>query len=296
MTTKSRRARIAFYLGLAVLVSIGILFASYPSARHWWGTSLARSDSGFVSAEPAGRKGDAGRQRPAGYANSPLKFEENQGQTAREVRYVSHGTGYELFLTPREAVLALHPARRPDPSPMHRMAYSQMQSDGRKGEKTAVLRMRLANANKGTKVVGIDPLPGRVDYFLGNDSTKWRTNIPSYSRVKYADVYPGVDLVFDGNQRRLEYDFIVAPGADPKAITLNLEGARKLRVNSRGDLLVTVGGGQVQLQKPLVYQQIGGERREIAGNYAITGDHHVSFEVAKYDSCEPLIIDPVLIY
>ena len=122
---------------------------------------------------------------------------------------------------------------------MHRMAYFKAQRDSRKGQKTAVLRMRLANANKATKVAGIDPLPGRVDYFLGNDSTKWRTNIPSYSRVKYADVYPGVDLVFYGNQRRLEYDFIVAPGADPKAIALNLEGSRKLRVNSRGDLLVS---------------------------------------------------------
>jgi hypothetical protein len=156
--------------------------------------------------------------------------------------------------------------------------------------------MRLANANKATKVAGIDPLPGRLDYFLGKDPSNWRTNIPSYARVKYTDVYPGVDLVFYGNQRRLEYDFIVAPGANPKAIALNVEGSRKLRVNSRGDLLVTVSGGEVQFQKPLVYQQISGERREIAGDYAITGDHQVTFAVAKYDSSKPLIVDPVLIY
>ncbi len=210
--------------------------------------------------------------------------------------FVSHGGGYELFLTPQEAVLALHPARRLDLSPTHRTAYFKAQREARKATKTAVLRMRLANANKATKIAGIDPLPGRVDYFLGQDPSKWRTNIPSYARVKYADVYPGVDLVFYGNQRRLEYDFIVAPGADPKAIALNVEGSRKLRVNSRGDLLVTVSGGEVQFQKPLVYQQIGGERREIAGNYAIIGDHQVTFAVAKYDSSKPLIVDPVLIY
>jgi Beta-propeller repeat len=294
MTLKFRRARIAFCSSLAVFASLGILPASGPSARHWFGTSLARSNGGSVHATSAG--GNAAPQKPTAYSTSPLRFEENQGQTARGVRFVSHGTGYELFLTPQEAVLALHPTRRLDPSPMHRTAHSQAQRDARYAEKTAVLRMRLANANKTIKVAGVDPLPGRVDYFLGNDPAKWRTNIPSYARVKYADVYPGVDLVFYGNQRRLEYDFIVAPGADPKAISLNLEGARKLRVNSRGDLLVTVAGGQVQLQKPLVYQQIRGERREIAGNYAVTGDHHVSFEIAKYDSSEPLIVDPVLIY
>jgi hypothetical protein len=293
MTMKSRRARIAFHSSLAVCASVAILLAANPSSRHWLGTSLARSGHGIVSAEPTGR--NAAPQKSAAYANSPLRFEENHGQIAPEVRYVAHGTGYELFLTPQEAVLALHPTRRPDPSPMHHMALAQAQR-ARKAEQSAVLRMRLANASKSVNVAGIDSLPGRVDYFLGNDPTKWRTNIPSYSRVKYADVYPGVDLVFYGNQRRLEYDFIVAPGADPRAIVLNLEGARKLRVNPRGDLLVTVAGGEVQLQKPLVYQQIHGERREIAGDYAITRDHQVSFEVAEYDPREPLIIDPVLVY
>jgi hypothetical protein len=105
-----------------------------------------------------------------------------------------------------------------------------------------------------------------------------------------------VDLVFYGNQRRLEYDFIVAPGADPKAIALNVVGARKLRVNARGDLLASIGGGEVVLQKPVVYQRIQGERREVAGAYATSGNHRVTFAVAKYDRSEPLVADPVLIY
>ncbi len=291
MTTQSRNARIAFYSGLAVLVSAVILLGSCPGAKHWFATTLTRSGVS-TRANLAADVPTRGATDP----NSPLRFEENQGQTAREVRFVSHGGGYELFLTPQEAVLALHPTRRLDLSPTHRTAYFKAQREARRATKTAVLRMRLANANKATKIAGIDPLPGRVDYFLGQDPSNWRTNIPSYARVKYADVYPGVDLVFYGNQRRLEYDFIVAPGADPKAIALNVEGSRKLRVNSRGDLLVAVSGGEVQFQRPLVYQQIGGERREIAGNYAITGDHQVTFAVAKYDSSKPLIVDPVLIY
>jgi centrosomal CEP192-like protein len=291
MATQSRNARIALFSGLAALVSAVILLASCPGAKHWFGTSLTRS----TEAKSGNRAGGSSGRRAID-SNAPLRFEENQGQTAHEVRFVSHGAGYELFLTPQEAVLALHAARRLDLSPTHRTAYFKALREARKAEKTAVLRMRLANANKATKVAGIDPLPGRVDYFLGKDPSNWRTNIPSYARVKYADVYPGVDLVFYGNQRRLEYDFIVAPGADPRAITLNVEGARKLRVNSRGDLLVGVSGGEVQLQKPVVYQQILGERREIAGSYAITGDHQVTFAVAKYDSSEPLIVDPVLVY
>ena len=258
MTTQSRNARIAFFSGLAAVFSAVILLASFPGANHWFRTSLARS-SGGKTVNPAG--GGAGHR--ATDSNAPLRFEENQGQTAHEVRFVSHGAGYELFLTPQEAVLALHPARRLDLSPTHRTAYFKALREARRAEKTAVLRMRLANANQATKVAGIDPLPGRVDYFLGKDPSNWRTNIPSYARVKYADVYPGVDLVFYGNQRRLEYDFIVAPGADPKAIALNVEGARKLRVNSRGDLLVGVSGGEVQLQKPVVYQQVGSPGTEL---------------------------------
>jgi hypothetical protein len=227
---------------------------------------------------------------------SPLIFEENQGQTAREVRFLSRGLGYELFLTPREAVLALNPRRRLDVSPTHRAAYFRARRAARKTEKASVVRMRLAKSNPDSKITGIDPLPDRVDYFLGSDPRKWRTRVPSFSHVKYSNVYPGVDLVFYGNQRRLEYDFIVAPGADPRKITLNLEGAGNLRLNSNGDLLVNVGGGEIELQKPLVYQEVRGVRHEIAADYELTASHQVQFVVANYDSSAPLILDPVLVY
>ena len=162
--------------------------------------------------------------------------------------------------------------------------------------KTSVLRMRFEGSNSTPEIAGTNPLPGKINYFIGNDPTKWHTDIPSYGAVRYKGVYPGVDAVFYGNQQRLEYDFVVAPGADPKAIALNIEGARKLGVNSRGDLTMSVAGGAVALQKPVVYQEVNGVRREIAGNYLIADNHEVRFSVADYDRTQPLTIDPVLNY
>ncbi len=156
--------------------------------------------------------------------------------------------------------------------------------------------MQLEGANPSPDIAGVDGLPARVNYFIGNDPKKWHTDVPAFSRVKYAGVYPGVDLVFYGNQRRLEYDFIVAPGADPKAIQLKIVGAQKMRVNAHGDLVLSVPGGEVELQRPLIYQNVRGERREIPGNYTIDGLHRVSFSVLSYDRSAPLILDPVLSY
>jgi len=232
----------------------------------------------------------------AAYGKLPLSFEENQGQTAREVRYVSHGSGYELFLTPQEAVLALRPNVPRDLSPLHRTATLRAPRKARRAGQVTAICMRLEGANPDAQIAGMDQLPGRTNYFIGNDPKKWHTDLPSYGRVKYAGVFPGVDLVFYGNQRRLEYDFVVAPGADPKSIAMKVEGARKMRINSHGDLVLSVAGGEVELQKPEVYQNVRGERREIAGGYAIDRNHRVTFAIGSYDSSEPLILDPVLNY
>jgi hypothetical protein len=230
-------------------------------------------------------------------ARSPsLKFVENDGQTADSVRFVSHGSGYELLLMQQDAVLALSPARRLDLSPTRRSAFFRERHASRRKSNPSYLRVHLVNSNPGSKIAGMDSAPGRVDYFLGGDPAKWRTNVPAFARVKYANVYPGIDLVFYGNQRQIEYDFIVAPGADPKAIDLNLEGARNLRVNARGDLLVHMSDGDVEFRKPFAYQESRGERHEVSSSFALSADHRVSFEVASYDSSKPLIIDPVLAY
>jgi Beta-propeller repeat/Abnormal spindle-like microcephaly-assoc'd, ASPM-SPD-2-Hydin len=229
------------------------------------------------------------------YGKLPLGFEENQGQTNSEVRFVSHGSGYELFLTPQDAVLALRSSAPQARSERNRLVALRESRNARFAERNSAVRIHLEGANS-PRITGVDPLPGKTNYFIGSDPKKWHTDVPSYARVKYADVYPGVDLVFYGNQRRLEYDFVVAPGANPKAIRLNLEGAQKVRLNAQGDMELSVPGGEVILQRPVVYQLVNGERHEIAGSYAVTKGHQVAFNVPNYDRSEPLILDPVLNY
>lgn len=231
------------------------------------------------------------------YNKLPLRFEENQGQTAGEVRYLSHGSGYELFLTAQEAVLALSNPVRLDLSPRHRFATLLALRKARRAsqaQQLTAVRLHFEGANPEPQIVGTGEMPGKVNYFIGNDPEKWHTGVPTFMRVNYTGVYPGIDLVFYGQQRHLEYDFVVAPGADPKAIRLSVEGARKLRVNANGDLVLNVGGRKIEFQKPVVYQQVNGKRYEIAGRYAVVGDHRVTFVVGEYDRSEPLILDPVL--
>src|SRR5438309_2090984 len=153
----------------------------------------------------------------------PLHFEANRGQTHEDVRFLARGPGYSLFLTPTEAVLTLvkpeSPARRP-------VAHGKPEPRG--PATGTVMRMTFAGANPDLRVMGLEELPGKANYFIDNNPAKWRTNIPTYAKVQYREVYPGIDLVYYGNQRQLEYDFVVRPGADPSAIALRFMGADKL--------------------------------------------------------------------
>jgi hypothetical protein len=286
------------FVGVAALLGCVVLLTFLGGLGKHSHTVTAGS---AVVADHAAKPGDAveNRRWAEAYGKLPMSFEENQGQTAREVRYVARGGGYELFLTPQEAVIALRPGEHLDFSPKHRSAYLRALREQRRAAQTqtmTAIRLRLEGANPEPQIHGSDRLPTRVNYFTGSDPKNWHTDIPAYARVKYAGIYPGVDLVFYGNQRRLEYDFVVAPGADPNAIRLKIDGAKKMRVNSRGDLVLSVAGGQVELQKPLIYQQLNGEKREIAGKFVIAADHRVRFAVANYDRSQPLILDPILNY
>ncbi len=179
----------------------------------------------------------------------------------------------------------------------------------------AMLRMQLVGANPQAKVSGLDELPGKSNYFVGNDPKKWRTNVPNYAKVKYEGVYPGVDLVYYGNQGQLEYDFVVQPGADPRQIALDVGAglalpkrapqAASLHVDGNGDLVVATEGGEVTFHKPVVYQQNDdGNRHRIDGRYVLSTPQSaidnrqstISFELAAYDHTRPLVIDPVLVY
>ncbi len=157
-----------------------------------------------------------------------------------------------------------------------------------------VLRMRLRNANPAAKVTGTDELAGTSNYFIGNDPAKWRTNVPTYGKVKYEGIYSGIDLVYYGNQRQLEYDFIVAPGADPRRIAFDVSGAKRIRRAANGDLVLEAGEGEIRWHKPVVYQEKDGARELVAAHYGITDKNRVRFELAKYDAGRPLYIDPLV--
>ena len=208
----------------------------------------------------------------------PLSFQPNHGQTDRRVKFLSRGSGYELFLTSTQAVFSL---RQPD--------------TGRNRRASSALRLTLKNANAHARVKAVDPLPGVENYLIGNNPKRWQTDVPSYRRVTYEEVYPGIDLTYYGNQQQLEYDFELAAGADPGAIRLACDGVDALAVDSQGDLVMTLNGGEVRQHKPIVYQDIDGERKNIDGRFVIEG-REIGFEIASYDTSRPLVIDPTLVY
>ncbi len=232
--------------------------------------------------------------RSDSYGNLPLTFEANRGQSDPSVRYLARGDGYALFLTPTEAVLSLRaPAQRKRPAGSATRGVASREEKPRHG---AVVRMRLAGATERPQITGLDRQPGTSNYFIGNDPEQWQRDVPTYARVEYAEVYPGIDLIYYGNQRQLEYDFVVAPGADPRVIALTFEGTESITTDPTGNLVLTAGDGQLQIQKPIIYQLAQGGRREVAGNFALEKSGTVRFDVSAYDATLPLVIDPVLVY
>ncbi len=228
------------------------------------------------------------------YGKLPLSFEANQGQTDVQVKFLSRGRGYTIFLTSTEAVFVFTQRQGPANPVRLRLAKPDL-TQPEKVTRTAV-RMKLLGANPEPRVTGREELPGKVNYFIGNDPTKWRTNVPTYGKVQYNDVYPGIDLIYYGNERHLEYDLVVGPGADPTRILLAFQGADKLELDAQGDLVLHTAAGAIRQRKPVIYQEVDGARREISGGYVLKGAYRVGFQVAGYDSNRPLVIDPALFY
>src|ERR1019366_3641198 len=168
-------------------------------------------------------------------------------------------------------------------------------------EAAADLRLRLEGGNPAVKMTGAGPLPGAVNYFVGKDPAKWRSNVTTYSTVRYEQVYPGIDLVFYGNQRQLEYDFVLAPGSTSDAIRLSVEGAERTSVDpATGDLVLRAAGQEIRFHKPVVYQPEAesAPRQEVDGRFHVNhaSKDQVTFEVASYDHARTLVVDPVLAY
>jgi Beta-propeller repeat len=273
------------------------------------------------------------------YGKLPLSFEANQGQTNSQVQFLARGVGYTLFLTSTEAVLSFHGRggstrtkprlaealqARHSPSsaagvklripPLkdgaallrhgetRNLPQSQLPSSPEPGA-SAVLRVKLVGANPSPRVTGLEELTGKSNYFLGRDRKKWRTNVSKFARVSYAGIYPGIDLIYYGSPAKpgeLEYDFVVAPGANPRAIKFAIQGGTKIAIDAGGDLVAELDGQEMRLHKPLVYQPEKRNsklsRHNIEGNYVLTGDNQVGFRVSAYDPQKALVIDPVLKY
>jgi len=223
------------------------------------------------------------------YGRLQLHFEANRGQTREDVRFLARGPGYGLYLTAHEAVLVLARAK-PDQDRAGRKIDANLKAE------VAVLRMTIIGAAAQPQVSEREELVAKANYFIGHDPTLWRTNIPTYAQVHYRDVYPGIDLLYYGNQRELEYDFVVAPGADPQQIVLGFEGAEELTIDDQGALVLHTIAGKLRQRRPIVYQRIEGARHEIAGSYVLKSANRVAFQVAAYDRTQPLVIDPALSY
>lgn len=288
--------------GLTILAALLRLTPS-SEALPWSAETILATPVAAATTSLASPSNRATKTRTVkAFGKLPLSFEANRGQTDPSVKFLSRGDEYSLFLTPTEAVVALRP---------------QVASRGEEKQKSAsepqspvVLRMGLVNANPETKVTGQDPLPGKSNYFVGNDPKNWQTDVPTYAKVQYKEVYSGIDLIYYGNQSQLEYDFVVAPGADPKAIRLSFAGADKVEASPEGDLVLHTPAGEIRQHKPFIYQDVDGVKQPVAGRYVVQDFQSselppascllptcsIGFHVAAYDPTMPLVIDPILTY
>ncbi len=284
MENVSRLVRFGQRVAVAVLVSFSVTHIASaqldrslnpilsPAAAGPSGGSVPTVAADLrVDADPPGGIAD---RAPAVARSLPLEFEENLGQARDGVRYLARGPGYGFSLAEQEAVLAL----------------------SRGTGRSDTLTMRLAGSNRTPRITGEELQSGVSNYFIGNDPKRWRSGLAHYGRVRYERVYPGVDLVFYGRDGQLEYDFIVAPGADPGAIQLEYAGANSIRIDGNGDLVLVLDDGEVRHRAPLVYQDDGGHRRTVAGRFVLGVGDRVGFEVGDYDRAAPLVVDPVLSY
>jgi hypothetical protein len=220
------------------------------------------------------------------YALLPLDFERNDGQTDPKVRFLARGPGYTVFLTRDGAVLRLQRISQ----------RSLRRGTPWRASKVSVVRLTLVGASSDVPVKGENQLPGKSNYFLGNDPRHWHTGIPTYSQVRYRGIYPGVDLAYYGRPGQLENDFILAAGADPRRILIHVTGAKRLVLDTSGALVLQTRTGEARLDRPAAYQGSGAKRRWLNVRYVRRGPDEVGLEVHDYQPSQPLIIDPVLTY
>jgi hypothetical protein len=244
--------------------------------------------------KPAGKPSPAQSSRMTkaqalkSYGALPMSFEANQGQADPSVRFVARGAGYTILLSPDEATLALE-SSQPD---------RRFPEKTQPKPSTRVLSMKIEGANPSAAAQALDRLPGLSNYFIGNDPSRWHTNIPTYQKVQFDQIRPGVDLVYYGNQRQLEYDFVLSPGVAPQSLGLSFEGS-KAAIDLHGDLVFSSTDGQMTFHQPVAYQNDKSnpaKKHYLPASYVLRGHNRIGFEVADYDPRQPLVIDPSLYY
>jgi hypothetical protein len=284
-------------LGVSSVVCLAVVLVLAGSSVPKRGSHVRSAGNGRIAGAatvpvPAHANIQAGSEVVTEYGKLPLAFEPNLGQANPEAKFLARGAGYELFLTPKESVFVLNTGGK--------KSITTKQDSGLRlaasGHGAAVLRMRLLGANKNPVLTSQNELPGKSNYLSGNKPENWHTNVSNYRSVREQEAFPGIDLVYYGTQGQLEYDFVVAPGADPGVIRFALEGASKLSTSSDGDLLVGIAGGEVRFHKPFAYQKDGSARTAVAANYVLEGKDRVAFKLGNYDAHRELVIDPILSY
>ncbi|HXL26349.1 MAG TPA: SBBP repeat-containing protein, partial [Chthoniobacterales bacterium] len=223
------------------------------------------------------------------FSSQPLHFEQNRGQAESPARFLARGVNYNFLISPIEAQLILHKTVE-SPVPVSR------EPDGRPASPPRTLRMQFIGANPEASLCGHAEMPGKINYLVGNDPSQWRVGIPTYARIHAEELYPGINLVYYGNQQQLEYDLIVSPGADPAAITIHFEGADNVSINQQGELVLKLGPDEIRQPRPSLFQVINGVTQSIPGQYQLRGCDSVIFSVGQYDHHLPLRIDPLLTY
>jgi uncharacterized protein (TIGR03437 family) len=270
---------------LPIRYLIGILAISLLGTFVWRGAAASAGGSDLQSGDAQQKRQDMAQA----LSRFPMSFEENQGQADTEVKFISRGRGYQVFLTGREAALVLQTRGDGNGAPIGGAARSLWEEPQQR-----TLRFSPSAASNRGGVEGVDLLRTKTNYLIGNDPAKWKTGVPNYARVLYKAVYPGVDLAFYGSQTSLEYDFIVSPGADLSTITMKVEGADRIDLEANGDLVLSVGGAKLYTRSPLSYQRRNGERQVVASRYVLKGRDQIGFAVEAYDRSKPLVIDPVI--
>ena len=282
---RNRQGAIAFACFILLLVSAiawsaGSILHSWPAMHPGSRVSAPAAPDSRVAVE---------------YGKLDISFEANRGQTDKSVQFFARGAAYTLFLTRGTAVLSLRSAVKS--APLASQGPRSVAPAGPTGSSSTAIALQLVGSNPLAEASGIDPLPGKANYFKGADPAQWITDVPTYAKVRYHNIYAGIDLLYYGNRDgRVEHDFVVAPGADPEMIAIDVHNALEVLHEANGGIRARTQCGDITLDRPVAYQVVGGKRKIIEAEYALAGESEIGLRLGGYDKRLPLTIDPVLRY